>query len=83
MQGFAKRQPAAFLGATVLGGFAVVRLLRTPTVSHKASGGMHDIDKGHSLVVATRPANATVASDSSSGTAGVTGFGTGLRTDQR
>ena len=34
VQGFAKRQPAAFLGATVLGGFAVMRLLKAPVSTH-------------------------------------------------
>ena len=31
VQDFARRQPTAFLGATVLGGFALVRLLKTST----------------------------------------------------
>ena len=34
VQSFARRQPAAFLGATVLGGFAVMRLLKAPTAAH-------------------------------------------------
>ncbi len=53
VQSFAKRQPAAFLGATVLGGFAVMRLLRTPTATHEASGDAYTgtSDKGRSLVV--------------------------------
>ena len=37
VQDFAKRQPAAFLGAAVLGGFALVRLLKTPTTSHESA----------------------------------------------
>lgn len=37
VQDFAKRQPATFLGAAVLGGFAVMRLLKTPTSSEPAS----------------------------------------------
>ncbi len=54
VQGFAKRQPAAFLGATVLGGFAVMRLLRTPTASHAATSdfGSDASGAGRSLVVA-------------------------------
>ena len=52
VQGFAKRQPAAFLGATVLGGFALMRLLRTPTPTHEAAG---DTSTGRSLVVAGSP----------------------------
>ena len=52
VQSFAKRQPAAFLGATVLGGFAVMRLLRTPTAAHDASGGLGVLDRDRSLVVA-------------------------------
>jgi hypothetical protein len=32
VQGFARRQPTAFLGAAVLAGFAVVRFLKTSTV---------------------------------------------------
>ena len=50
VQGFAKRQPAAFLGATVLGGFAVMRLLRTPTTTHETTNAQ-PIDASHSLVV--------------------------------
>ena len=34
VQSFARRQPAAFLGATVLGGFAILRLLKAPTAAH-------------------------------------------------
>ena len=52
VQGFAKRQPAAFLGATVLGGFALMRLLRTPTPTHEATD---DVGAGRSLVVAGTP----------------------------
>ena len=52
VQGFARRQPAAFLGATVLGGFAVMRLLRTPTVPHEAAGDVHASGAGRSLVAA-------------------------------
>ena len=37
LQGFARRQPAAFLGATVLVGFAIMRLLKAPTAA-QASG---------------------------------------------
>ena len=37
VQSFARRQPAAFLGATVLGGFAIMRLLKAPTPVHDAS----------------------------------------------
>ena len=37
VQSFARRQPAAFLGATVLGGFAVMRLLKAPTAAHDLS----------------------------------------------
>ena len=39
IQDFARRQPAAFLGATVLGGFALMRLLKTPTAAHEPSNG--------------------------------------------
>ena len=52
VQDFAKRQPAAFLGATVLGGFALMRLLRTPTPAHGSTG---DIPPGRSLVIAGSP----------------------------
>ena len=54
VQGFAQRQPAAFLGATILGGFAVVRLLRTPSTTHPAPA------HGTALV-ATRPAPVATA----------------------
>ena len=37
VQSFARRQPAAFLGATVLGGFAVMRLLKAPTAGKGTS----------------------------------------------
>lgn len=33
VQNFARRQPTAFLGATVIGGFALVRLLKTSTAA--------------------------------------------------
>jgi hypothetical protein len=36
VQGFARRQPTAFLGATVLAGFAVVRFLKTSTAGASA-----------------------------------------------
>ena len=36
VQSFARRQPAAFLGATVLGGFAIMRLLKAPTPVHQS-----------------------------------------------
>ena len=63
VQGFAKRQPAAFLGATVLGGFAVMRLLRTPTASHGATDdfGSHAPGAGRSLVVAGSPSDSPLA----------------------
>jgi hypothetical protein len=37
VQGFARRQPTAFLGATVLAGFAAVRFLKTSTAGANAS----------------------------------------------
>ena len=37
VQGFARRQPTAFLGAAVLAGFAVVRFLKTSTGANAAS----------------------------------------------
>ncbi len=52
VQGFARRQPAAFLGATVLGGFAVMRLLRTPTATHDTGENAHASGTGRSLVAA-------------------------------
>jgi len=40
VQGFARRQPTAFLGAAVLAGFALVRFLKTSTAgASTASGG--------------------------------------------
>jgi hypothetical protein len=45
VQGFARRQPTAFLGAAVLAGFAAVRFLKTSTaganVSSRSSGAQH------------------------------------------
>jgi hypothetical protein len=38
VQGFARRQPTAFLGAAVLAGFAAVRFLRTSTAEANATG---------------------------------------------
>ena len=75
VQGFAKRQPAAFLGATVLGGFAVMRLLRTPTASHEPSGDANSDVPGarRSLVVAGSP------SDSASFKGGLSQGGSGDR----
>jgi hypothetical protein len=37
VQGFARRQPTAFLGAAVLAGFAAVRFLKTSTAAANAS----------------------------------------------
>ena len=37
VQDFARRQPTAFLGATVLAGFAVVRLLKSSTAPQQSS----------------------------------------------
>jgi hypothetical protein len=37
VQDFARRQPTAFLGATVLAGFAVVRLLKSSTAPQPSS----------------------------------------------
>src|SRR4030095_3216023 len=37
VQEFARRQPTAFLGATVLAGFAVVRLLKSSTAPQQSS----------------------------------------------
>jgi hypothetical protein len=39
VQGFARRQPTAFLGAAVLAGFAVVRFLKTSTVATRHDTG--------------------------------------------
>ena len=41
VQGFARRQPTAFLGAAVLAGFAAVRFLKTSTAGANASGPEH------------------------------------------
>jgi hypothetical protein len=38
VQGFARRQPTAFVGAAVLAGFAAVRFLKTSTAGANASG---------------------------------------------
>jgi len=38
VQGFARKQPTAFLGAAVLAGFAVVRFLKTSTAGATAAG---------------------------------------------
>jgi hypothetical protein len=38
VQGFARRQPTAFLGAAVLAGFAAVRFLRTSTAEANGTG---------------------------------------------
>jgi hypothetical protein len=42
VQGFARRQPTAFLGAAVLAGFAAVRFLKTSTASSGSSGAGGD-----------------------------------------
>jgi hypothetical protein len=39
VQGFARRQPTAFLGAAVLAGFAAVRFLKTSAAAANASSG--------------------------------------------
>jgi hypothetical protein len=41
VQGFARRQPTAFLGATVLAGFAAVRFLKTSTAAANAPAAAH------------------------------------------
>jgi len=45
VQGFARRQPTAFLGAAVLAGFAVVRFLKTSTAG--ADGGNQPQRRSH------------------------------------
>jgi hypothetical protein len=49
VQGFARKQPTAFLGATVLAGFAAVRFLKTSTAganfsSHQGAGPHHSTE---------------------------------------
>jgi len=39
VQGFARRQPTAFLGAAVVAGFAIVRFLKTSTAGASAGNG--------------------------------------------
>ena len=80
VQGFARRQPAAFLGATVLGGFAIMRLLKAPTVDHEASGmSAHPdpLDRDRSLVVSGTSAPGT-STRTVGGQGGVATGGTGV-----
>ncbi len=59
VQSFARRQPAAFLGATVLGGFAVMRLLKAPTATNGEGGSASPAapqSRGTSLVPVGAPA---------------------------
>ena len=58
VQSFARRQPAAFLGATVLGGFAIMRLLKAPTAAQGTSSSSRPASSsmtGTSLVPAGAP----------------------------
>jgi gas vesicle protein len=48
VQDFARRQPTAFLGATVLAGFAVVRLLKSSTAPQQRSTAPHPSSPGSS-----------------------------------
>ena len=66
VQDFAKRQPAAFLGATVLGGFALMRLLKTPTVSDETAGGSSQFHEAASRAQSTAKGTALVPTGSSS-----------------
>jgi gas vesicle protein len=49
VQDFARRQPTAFLGATVLAGFAVVRLLKSSTAPQQTSTASHPGSTGGSM----------------------------------
>ena len=49
VQDFARRQPTAFLGATVLAGFAVVRLLKSSTAPQQSSTGPQLSSTGSSM----------------------------------
>jgi hypothetical protein len=52
VQGFARRQPTAFLGASVLAGFAIVRFLKTSTeASAGSSSRVHSTHTGDSRSV--------------------------------
>jgi len=46
VQGFARRQPTAFLGAAVLAGFAAVRFLKTSTAAANASSPSSGTQQG-------------------------------------
>ena len=48
VQDFARRQPTAFLGATALAGFAVVRLLKSSTAPQQSSTAPHPGTTGSS-----------------------------------
>ena len=50
VQSLARRQPAAFLGATVLGGFAIMRILKAPTAQGSNDSSSPSSAKGASLV---------------------------------
>jgi uncharacterized phage infection (PIP) family protein YhgE len=56
VQGFARRQPTAFLGAAVLAGFAVVRFLKTSTAGAKA-GNHQDTSTHHGPGSRSMPSN--------------------------
>jgi hypothetical protein len=49
VQDFARRQPTAFLGATVLAGFAVVRLLKSSTAPQQSSMAPQPTSTGSSM----------------------------------
>ena len=71
VQDLARRQPAAFLGATVLGGFALMRLLKTPTAAQGSSSATASSrGTGTSLV----PVGATSALDDATITGGSGGI---------
>ncbi len=58
-QGFARRQPTAFLGAAVLAGFAAVRFLKTSTAGADASGNQSN---GPQHGASSTPSNGSVGS---------------------
>jgi hypothetical protein len=69
VQGFARRQPTAFLGAAVLAGFAAVRFLKTSTAGANASGnqsnGPHYKGPGSTSISSNEPVRSLSGEDSS------------------
>jgi uncharacterized phage infection (PIP) family protein YhgE len=73
---FARRQPTAFLGATVLAGFAVVRFLKSATASQTGSGDSSWQSGRRSFLPSSMPANQGM--NPSPRAAGTSQSGTGM-----